>query len=106
MHIPEMLLELCIGRNNGLSFLSTLCRWCTRMSNALNVACIYESVHRSTGAAATQHGARVSACCSWTNYQWCIDGVVNTRLSTLVRHCIIETFSSARNSLLFFWRIG
>jgi len=103
-----MLLELCIGHNNSLSFLSTLsvagarvCCWYT-----FNVACIYESVHRSTGAAATQHGARVSACCSWTNYQWCIDGVVNTRLSTLVRHCIIEMFSGTWNRLLFFWKIS
>lgn len=43
-----------------------------------------------------QHGARVSARCSWTNYRWCIDGAVNTRLSTLVRRCIIETLLDSR----------
>lgn len=84
MHIPEMLSKLCIGRiiMVFLFYRHSLC-WCARVSNACSTWFIFMKAcigRRSTGAA--QHEARVFACCSWTNYRWCIDGTVNTRLWT------------------------
>ena len=87
-------------------FIDTLCRWYARMSNACSMWLVFMKAcigHRTTGAAAVQHRARVSARCSWTNYRWCIDDV-NMRLPTLDRRCIIEKLS--RNKLLPFRKIG